>query len=492
MRSWTRLPLRAQLTALFAALLLVGLAVAGVTALSLLNRSLVAQLDDQLGAVAPLVVKEAGEWHGGREGRTLPGLTAVLSTTSGEVVTRSVGPTTAGDSVPDIPALSIDEVVSRQGSAFTVRSLEGPERWRVLALPLRDTGRDRLVGSVAVALPMTSADATLDQMRVTLVVTTLSVVLLGAVVGSWGVRRSLRPLREIEDTAAAIAEGDLSRRVPELPASTEVGRLATALNGMLTQIEKAFAARSASEERMRRFVADASHELRTPLATIRGYGELYRMGALTTEAEVGGTIRRIEDSATRMGSLVEDLLHLARLDEARPQRSEAVDLLVLAGDAAADLRVLDPTRTVRLVPVTAGGSMAGALAVGDEGRLRQVLANLVGNVVAHTPAGTPVELAVGRLHPDGTQVVLEVRDHGPGIAPEHAGRIFERFYRADASRGRASGGGAGLGMAIVHAIVTSHGGAVELATTTEGGTTVRVVLPAAPVPAEDAPSGLRD
>jgi two-component system OmpR family sensor kinase len=296
--------------------------------------------------------------------------------------------------------------------------------------------------------------------------------------------------------------------VPEAPTSTEVGRLGAALNGMLSQIETAFDARTASEERMRRFVADASHELRTPLAAIRGYGELYRMGALTETEQVDDTMRRIEQSATRMGGLVEDLLALARLDAGRQDRSEPVDLAVLATDAAHDLRALDPTRAVQVGPLPGsasgldpeedgeedGGELDGAVVDGgegrdvhhverptvvhgDEARLRQVVANLIGNVVRHTPAGSPVEIGVGRR---GDRVVLEVRDHGPGIAPEHAARVFERFYRVDPSRtrdGSGTGGGAGLGMAIVAAIVEAHGGEVALVTTEGGGATVRVTLP---------------
>jgi two-component system OmpR family sensor kinase len=241
---------------------------------------------------------------------------------------------------------------------------------------------------------------------------------------------------------------------------------------MLGQLEQSFAERAASQERMRRFVADAGHELRTPLATIRGYGELYRIGAVTGAEDVRATFRRIEDAASRMGVLVEDLMHLARLDEGRPQAHEPVDLAVLAADALEDLRALDPGRPVALVGLGADGTAAGTVVRGDEGRLRQVLANLVGNVVEHTPAGTPAEIAVGQ---DG-EARLEVRDHGPGIPAEHADRVFERFYRVDAARSRESGG-AGLGMAIVAAIVAAHHGRVDLTTTPGGGTTVRVTLP---------------
>jgi two-component system OmpR family sensor kinase len=232
---------------------------------------------------------------------------------------------------------------------------------------------------------------------------------------------------------------------------------------------------------MRRFVSDASHELRTPLATIRGYGELYRMGALTTSDQVDDTMRRIEDSASRMGTLVNDLLALARLDEGRPVRKEPVDLTALARDATRDLEALDPSRTVSLVSLTPPGphdtspTVPDVVVTGDEDRLRQVLANLVGNVVRHTPAGTPAQLAVG-LTDDGARGVVEVRDHGPGVSTEQAQHVFERFYRADSSRNRASGG-SGLGLAIVAAIVGAHDGHVAVRDTPGGGLTVRREVP---------------
>jgi two-component system OmpR family sensor kinase len=248
---------------------------------------------------------------------------------------------------------------------------------------------------------------------------------------------------------------------------------------MLTRIEAAFRAREASEARTRRFAADASHELRTPLASIRGFAELYRQGAVPP-SDVPRTMGRIEDEATRMGHLVEDLLLLARLDEQRPARTDPVDLAVLAGDALVDARALAPDREVRLVGLQDGGGPVPAPVTGDEDRLRQVVANLVANAVRHTPAGTPVELAVGvTTSPDGDTCVLEVRDHGPGVPPEQSARVFERFYRTDASRQRASGGGAGLGLSIVAAVVAAHGGTAEVRPTPGGGATFAVRLPRA-------------
>lgn len=472
-RAWRRLPLRTQLSLLFALVLVVGLVLTGATALAMLRQSLVAQLDDQLDRASRDLVAITGALPRSTSEADLPSdYQAVFVTPEGEVWQRWAS-RTGTDAVADIPALSTAEVVAQEGRAFTVGSVDAGPRWRVLARPIVESGSGRVLGSVAVALPTTAADATLARMRWVLVALGVGVVGLGALAGSVGVRRALRPLRQIEDTAAAIAAGDLSRRVPDAPTTTEVGRLAAALNGMLAQIEAAFGARTASEQRMRRFVSDASHELRTPLATIRGYGELYRMGAVPPDA-VPDTVRRMEDAATRMGRLVQDLLDLARLDEGRTLRREPVDLAVAVHDAAADLRALDPARPVRVEPLAPGASTQGAVVLGDEDRLRQVLANLVGNAARHTPAGTAVELVVGRA---GSSVVLEVRDHGPGIDPEHAARVFERFYRVDVARGRESGG-AGLGMAIVAAIVAAHDGTVAIDRTPGGGTTVRVLLPA--------------
>jgi two-component system OmpR family sensor kinase len=281
----------------------------------------------------------------------------------------------------------------------------------------------------------------------------------------------------VEKTAAAIAAGDLSRRVDVENPGTEVGRLGSSLNAMLSHIESAFAARMASEERMRRFAADASHELRTPLVTIRGFSELYRHGALSTEEDVATAMGRIESEAKRMGSMVEDLLLLARLDEQRPLQQKPVDLLLLANDAVVDTQASARGRVISLTGLD-GGAPAAAPVLGDEAKLRQVLGNLVGNALRYTPEGTPIELAVGtRAGEDGQRrSVIEVRDHGSGIPDEEAPRIFERFYRADTSRTRETGG-SGLGLAIVAAIVGSHAGSVRVEKTVGGGATMVVSLP---------------
>jgi two-component system OmpR family sensor kinase len=263
-------------------------------------------------------------------------------------------------------------------------------------------------------------------------------------------------------------------RVPESDPRTEVGSLSRSFNAMLAQIETAFALREASEaearaseERMRRFVGDASHELRTPLTSIRGFAELYRSGALPRKADVARAMARVESEATRMGLLVEDLLRLARLDQQRPLEHALVDLAGLVRGAVDSARARDPQRPVTLEVSGRPG------VVGDEPRLAQVVGNLLSNALTHTPAGTPVEV---RVTSSGSDAVVEVRDHGPGIPAEDRPRVFERFYRADASRTRASGG-SGLGLAIVSALVQAHGGSVQLDDAPLGGARFRVRLP---------------
>ncbi len=475
-RWWSGVPLVGRLVGIIATLLAAGLILAGVTASTLLESTLVEQVDDKLTteghslAQASLNSPARGQGHLPTDyyGRvTVDGQSEVLFAPRYQTLDEL--------GIPVLPVLTPREAYSRAGAPFTVTSSRGGAGWRAVVFPVARTD-----GYVTIALPLDDVAETVSSMTWVLVGSGIAIVLIGGAAGWWAVRRSLRPLREIETTAAAIAEGDLSQRIPAAPPSTEVGRLGLALNGMLAQIERAFDVRAASEARMRRFVADASHELRTPLATIRGYGELYRMGALTTKDQLDDTMGRIEGSATRMGGLVEDLLSLARLDERRPLRRDAVDLTVLAGDAVSDLHALDPDRRVTLAPL--GAAVGPTLVAGDEPRLRQIVANLVGNVQAHTPAGTPVEVVVGLEERPDESVwgVLEVQDHGPGIDPEHAARVFERFYRVDASRGRGAGGGAGLGMAIVAAIVEAHSGEVGIRQTEGGGTTVRVAIPASP------------
>lgn len=477
------IPLRARLVAIISLLLAAGLGIAAVATTTVVSNFLVQQVDEELTTASPALRStltslqhDATQW--------LPSDYYVV------IDGEDSAPTARGASVeerfgrPDLPEVTYDEALESKGEQFTVpgtsNTAEGVS-WRVITLAATYPSGERVV--VYVALPLVGMDKTISILTRTLITSGLGIVMLGGLTAWVLVERSLRSLRSVEHTAAQIAAGDLSQRVPEAPPGTEMGSLAASLNAMLTQIERAFAAQEASEVRMRQFVSDASHELRTPVATIRGYGELYRMGALDSTEKVDDTMLRIEDAARRMGMLVNDLLVLARLDEGRPIAREDVDLVALARDSVQDLHALDPTREVALVPLDAAaapddpaGQVPDTLIVeGDGDRLRQVVTNLIGNVARHTPAGTPAEIALGIRKDDGV-AVLEVRDHGPGLTEEQGKRIFERFYRADSSRTRESGG-SGLGMAIVAAIVGTHGGHVEVTPTDGGGLTVQVTLP---------------
>jgi two-component system, OmpR family, sensor kinase len=324
-------------------------------------------------------------------------------------------------------------------------------------------------GVTIVAIPLTGVNGSLHRLLLVegLVVAGVLLALAGA---SWAlVRIGLRPLDRIGATAGAIAAGDLSRRVEHPSPNTEIGRLGVALNGMLARLEGAFAERAASEGRLRQFLSDASHELRTPLASIRGYAELFRIGAARGPEDTEKAMGRIEDEAARMGVLVEDLLTLARLDEVRDAATDDVDLAELAADAAADARAMAPDRRVEV------RGDAPAVVLGDADQLRQVLANLLRNALVHTPPGTPLEIATRAA---GGRVTLAVRDHGPGLPTERADALFERFWRAEAGRerGRAC---AGLGLAIVAGIVDAHGGEAHAADAEGGGAVFTVSLPAA-------------
>jgi two-component system OmpR family sensor kinase len=352
------------------------------------------------------------------------------------------------------------------GHVITVNGQTGVDtRYRVVAAP------DQRDGSITVvAIPLRATDDTLKQL---LVVEALVIggvlIVLGLV--SWAVVRvGLLPLDRIGHTAGAIAGGDLSHRVESTDPRTEVGRLGISLNAMLDRLERAFGEREASEDRLRRFIADASHELRTPLASIRGYAELFRMGAARDPADVEKAMGRIEDEAARMGVLVEDLLTLARLDEVPDTPHAQLDLAALVRDAVDDGRASAPDRAI-------GIEVDGpALVLGDRDQLRQVLGNLLRNAFVHTPPDTPIEVSLA--HVDG-EVRLEVRDHGPGLPTSDAEALFERFWRSEGGRERGRGG-AGLGLAIVAAIVDAHDGDVRAGNAPGGGATFVVTLPAAP------------
>ncbi|MFG1686539.1 ATP-binding protein [Nonomuraea sp. NPDC049269] len=369
---------------------------------------------------------------------------------------------------PRLPRLDSAAVAAHAKRPFTVSGADGVD-WRAVALPkAKPDGSGH--ASVVVTVSLDAMDATIGRVRFACLVAGSVLLAVLALIGSVAIRAGLAPLRRVEETAAAIAGGDLTRRVPYLAMpGTEIGRLAHALNGMLAQIEQGFAARAESEARMRGFVADVSHELRTPLFGIKGFSELYRMGGTDAEA----ALARIESESGRLARLVDDLLLLAYVDEPERLDLTPMDLRTLAADARHDFAALDPARPIAFTG-PGDGPAASAPVLGDEARLRQVVSNLVGNAVTHTPAGSPVRIGVGTV---GEQAVLVIEDEGPGLSAEESARVFDRFYRADGSRARSTGG-AGLGLAIVRSIVAAHGGRVEVRSAPGRGAAFHVLLPA--------------
>jgi two-component system OmpR family sensor kinase len=492
-----RQPLRVKLVAALIGLLVVGLTITGVAAWGTMRSYLTNQLDQQVTAQAPGIafglVQSAEQQAGGdlsqlscpstgdqgRLGDQPTNFYFHISNPTGTIACAPQDGSARGE--PAWPSMSPDQASSQRGVPFTLGSQSSTQRWRTQAVVVRDrTGSEYVV---YVAFSMDPLENTLHRLIFIEVIGGLVVVLLLGALGYGLVRRSLRPLVEVEEAAEDIAAGDLSRRVPELDPATEVGRLSRSFNTMVDRIESAFHAREqseaaakASEERMRRFVADASHELRTPLTSIRGFAELYRQGAVMDPNDISRVMRRIEDQATRMGLLVEDLLVLARLDQQRPLDLQPVDLLTIASEAVHDAQALEPDRTVTL---DVSGSTPPPVVLGDETRLRQVVGNLMSNALTHTPRGTPVSVRVGV---DGGFGELDVADQGPGLSADDAAHVFERFYRADSSRARASGG-TGLGLSIASALVTAHDGALSVQTEPGHGATFTMRIPLALAPA---------
>jgi two-component system, OmpR family, sensor kinase len=521
-RASGRIPLRIKLISAVLALVLIALTAISVGGITLLRNYLLGPIDADLLASqhAAQHVTERCLSPGPSEcplvtnGAMVDWLTAsgqlqrlVLPVKPQFAIMPSLANLAPGPVIPADPGWA----AGLAGHTVTVPATSGGGHWRLTAFPTQfingATGQTTS-GTVIVGQDVSSVYRTLDGLALIDLIVSAVVLVALAIVGIAIVRSSLRPLTDIELTAEAIAEGDLSRRVPDRDPRTEVGRLGRSLNAMLAQVEAAFHAREQSEaaarwseERMRQFVADASHELRTPLTAIRGYAEYYRQrGGATgngarhaaptsaepgldadgrlSEPDVDRIMQRVEQESARMGVLVEDMLLLARLDQQRPIERRPVDMLTLAADAVQDARMIAPNRKIDLVV----GNGAAFIVLGDEARLRQVISNLMSNALTHTPNGTPIEVRMLAHGPDGRlpvpSVTLEVDDHGPGLSREQADRVFERFYRADQARRRKTGG-AGLGLAIVRALVAAHGGTTGVDTAPGEGATFWITLPLA-------------
>jgi two-component system OmpR family sensor kinase len=531
-----RTPLRTKLITAVLGLVILALAAISIASVYMLRSYVTTQHDSQLDSYfsnTPSMTRQiqgttpgdAGPYTGGTYlGIQLPGHQLSwmsFSMQNGRTITFTGPlpslPTGAGWAGTNSPVL------------LTTQSLSGADTWRVMAQSIQDfpvSTTQTATVTVVLAIDLGNVDALTTRLILFDLIVGCAIVIVLAAVGVAAVQTNLRPLNDIEMTAGQIALGHLDHRVPEGDPRTEIGSLGRSLNAMLTQIESAFHAREASEqaahqseERMRRFIADASHELRTPLTTIRGFAAHYRQrggangfrlpaaaGSGSSRTGAAGSapagyspgddglspedldhlMSRVEAEATRMGLLVEDLLTLARLDQQRPITKAPVDLLTLAADAVQDARVVSPGRPIDLV-VAPGTAF---IVDGDEPRLRQVLGNLVNNALTHTPDGTAVRVKIGRgtlpakpgAEPGAEPVpavVLEVEDDGPGMSADQAQRVFERFYRADAARNRASGG-TGLGLAIVAGLVAAHGGTVSVHTAPGEGADFQVRLPLSP------------
>ena len=463
------LSLRGRLLIGVIALVVIGLLVSDIATYALLQNSLVGRIDAQLksGQGEARIALGSPERGEGPPSSFPTGTVIELLGQDGSVVDAKVTAPPFDPNPPQgrpvLPKSLPNAGTDVPSPPFTVSGTNGVAKFRVTDWP-----EDSFHGDIVVlAMPLTDVESTLSQLLLLEGVISIAVVAATAFLALLIIQISLRPLRKMGAAAGLIAAGDLSRRVEPATSRTEIGRLGVALNAMLSQIEAAFAQRTASEQRRRRFIADASHELRTPLTSIRGYSEMLRRGASKSPTDSDLARRRIEEESVRMSALVDDMLLIARLDQGRPLETKPVDLQAIARDAVDDARAVAPQREIAL------NASEPVVVDGDDTRLRQVLGNLVRNALVHTPSKTPIEVAVTTVD---SVARMSVADHGPGLAPDAAQRIFEPFYRADPSRSRDSGG-AGLGLSIVSAVVSAHGGRVDVKETSGGGATFEVELP---------------
>jgi two-component system OmpR family sensor kinase len=466
------LSLRGRLLIGVVTLVVLGLLTVDVATYATMQSFLLSRVDSQLTLGRAVAVRALG---GPNEGAGSPsadqfptGTVIELVAPDGTVLTTRVsGPVFATPSAarPVLPKTLPNAGIDKAGAAYNVEGRGGVSAFRVIDWPEDSFGGDFVV----FAIPIDDVQSTLRQLLLQAILISLGVLAATAILALFIIRIGLRPLQRMGAVAQDIAAGDLTKRVEPATPRTEIGRLGLALNGMLSQIEAAFAERTESNNRLRRFIADASHELRTPLTSIRGYSEMLRRGANESPNDAELARRRIEEESVRMSTLVDDMLLIARLDQGRPLERKPVDLQAIAADAASDARAVAPQRQITLT------SPGPVVVEGDDLRLRQVVGNLVRNALVHTPQQTAVEIGVSTENGTGRMSVV---DHGPGLQAKDMERIFEPFYRADPSRSRDSGG-AGLGLSIVTAVVSAHGGKVNVKETSGGGVTFEVELPLA-------------
>lgn len=529
---WNSVSLRTKITGVTVLLVTLGLLVAGAGTMTVLRNYLLDEVDKRLaGQVEGLTVNELQD---NRCDTPSPNDYYVgVVDSSGTAICHN----DQGDPPPRLSDMTRSDLSLADPVPFTLWDEDRSNQWRIVAVPGNNASTGEPVALV-VGLNLSGTNGIIAQYAGIFLGFGLSVIVLGAALTRLLVTSTFAPLRQVEATAAAIADGNFSERLPGAMPNTEVGRLNRSLNTMLARIDRAFGDRAKTIDQMRRFVGDASHELRTPLVSVRGYAELYRMGALTEPEDVAQAMERIEKEAIRMGELVEDLLELARIDEAKPAQMKPVDLVPIAYDAASDAMASAPDRTVDVVfiepdlepdteeleiidPAQAEAGRAASTATGpiafagaqlarlrsrrvrsaraepasatpaerhmletpaivlaEENKIRQVVTNLLGNAMRFTNPGSPIEIALG-VDPVQHFAILDIVDHGDGIPPQIREKIFQRFWRADTSRTRDTGG-SGLGLAIVSGIIIAHNGTVEVLETEGGGATFRILLPLLP------------
>ena len=490
---WNDVSLRTKITGVTVFILFLGLIVAGVGTLGVLRPML---MNDQTSALNQLRLNPKPALAQGADLSNLSQSDIIFA--NGQYYTAMLTPDgqvrydnahdTRSSSIPIVPDTLTLDWVAEHTNGFVELHSENGAYWRAVVIPILFDGQPG--GTLLIAASTSDINQMIAQYVIIFTGFGIAVILLGAALTRVLVTTTFLPLAEVEQTALEISRGDFSKRIMVTNPHTEVGHLGESLNVMLDRLDGSIEDREQTIHRMRRFVGDAGHELRTPLVSVRGYAELYRMGALQSEEQIAQAMGRIEGEAIRMTSLVEDLLALARLDEGRKLELAALPLNQLAHDAALDAGAQAPDRTV-----TVSEDAVDPYVLGDEHRVRQLMTNLLGNAMRHTPDGSPIEInitvppteaSVEGAPPAPPFARFEIIDHGDGVPEPIREKIFDRFWRADTSRNRETGG-SGLGLAIVKSIVDAHGGRVSVHETPGGGATFRVDLPLAPVSHDTVP-----